>query len=716
MRVSIASVAFALLCIGMVLQIVPLPTKLVSEVAPNSHEWRQDLLTEVDSETIGRRIVEHDLEVSLNGRSHSITVDVEPNSDAEEDYAPSTISITPDASISATWRFIGWLAVALVSFALFRQKFGLWVISGLFVWGLFEATYGLAHIGGGSSFGLQSKVHFLGAATGTFVSKNHFAAMIYMSLGAGLSLLLTGRRRRLVMAGSVVLVAALLLSMSRGGILATAVAAVLFWPNICRGRSLAPSAMRAGAVLLVSAVFATGLVARFSKLFEGDTSLVGRINIWGDAVELWHQSPVFGSGLGSFDDGAATVGDIPMVFRFAHAHSEPLQLLAEGGLILFVTASILVVSFIRVIMNRRQTDDSPVFVGLAFSIVCLLLQATVDFPFRNDVVSILSAVIVGGLLSQCEVGITLRSRVLAVASYIFLILSTTFASAISTQGDEVSKDISLYSERLTDIEHSSISSSELIEDLDLLILELREVLPRNPIAPELHSHMAHAYALLSRLARTASAPQTQRSAEWYEANAEFHVGKMVQLQGQNPRIYLRAAHIQKILETGNPLWRGHRDHRLSSMERAIDLDPWVASFAFAAAPDLDIQGIEQMLITAPRGDYERGRALLRLGATDVAYEAFTRAVVGLESWAPAWFMLGEACRNRGDSDRAIEAYENSLRLDQANEVMRGWAQYWTGSEVDAIDTFSRFLDSNPGHQWAEQGLNLARLAKRSNRH
>jgi tetratricopeptide (TPR) repeat protein len=714
-RISVAGLSFALLCIGMALQFVPLPNGFVSATSPNTHEWRQDLLIDVNIDSIGRQIVEHDLGVSLNGRSHNITVDIDSLESRDLGYTHSTISITPDSSILASWRFIGWVAAALASFAIFRRKAGMWLVTGIFALGLVEASYGLMHIGGGSSFGLQEKVHFIGAATGSFVSKNHFSALVYLSLGAALTLLLTGRRRRLVMAGSVLLMAALLLSMSRGGIFAAAVATLIFWPSIGRGQIFSPATIRSGGVILVCAAFATGIVARFYKLFEGDTSLDGRINIWGDSIELWRQAPVFGSGMGSFDDAAASVGDIPMVFRFAHAHSEPLQLLAEGGIVLFIPALVLVFWFNRLLFSKRRTDCSPVFVGFAFGIVCLQLQALVDFPFRNEVVSLVSAVVFGGLISQCAVVLTMRSKVLVGSSYLFLILITTSATVKSTPRNEIDRDESSYISMLAGLESTDISNPSLGTDLEGVISDLKRELPRNPIAPELHSHLAHSYALLARLARGSISPRTEKSAEWYEANAEMHIGHMIGLQGRNPRVFMRAAHIQSILETGSPVWRSHRDHRLSSFERAIELDPWLASYAFAALSDIDAREIEQMHIQSPRGDYERGRALLALGAVDSAYESFTRAVVGLESWAPAWFMLGETCRRMGDTDCANEAYMNSLAHDQRNEVMKGWAQYWIGDELSAIDTFSRFLESNPGHEWAEQGLILSQQATAQNR-
>jgi tetratricopeptide (TPR) repeat protein len=210
------------------------------------------------------------------------------------------------------------------------------------------------------------------------------------------------------------------------------------------------------------------------------------------------------------------------------------------------------------------------------------------------------------------------------------------------------------------------------------------------------------------IARTAPTPVTEKSAEWYEAQSEIFVDNMVNLQASNPRVYLRAAHIQSILEIGNPLWRSHRDHRLSSMEVAISLDPWVASYAFADAPDLLVIEILEMQITAPRGEYERGRALLSLGNAQVAGEAFARAIEGLESWAPAWFMVGESWRLQGDLSAAMAAYNTSLELSPSNQVMKGWAELWTGSTGSAIVTFTNFLEVNPDHTWATQGLLLAR--------
>ena len=704
---SVESIAFAMLCLALTLQLLPMSSSIVASAAPATHEWRQSLLDRGDTDAVGRVIVEQDLVVSVDGRSHLVTVEREPVDSLAQPSSPSTLSIVPDATAVAIWRFVGWVGIAGLSFFLFGHKMGLWIVTSVFILGLVEAVYGLSYINGGSSFGLQTKVHFMGSATGSFVSKNHFAAMIYISLGSAISLMLIGWRRRVITAGIILLGAALLLSMSRGGILATVVATIVFWPNISRRIAQRPSTKLLAGILLLVGVATTGIWGRFAKLFEGDSSLTGRINIWNDATELWLRSPYFGSGLGSFDDAGATVGDLPMVFRFAHAHSEPLQLLAEGGLAIFVPALVLLLSLARTISKRRKIESSPIFVGLAFSLVCLSLQSIIDFPFRNDLVAILSAVLVGGVLSECKIKLGRPSRILCIGAMLMLasVTAVTTRHTVATSLDR--EDYLAQSTMLTIIERSENGTQESIEQLEALLIILQEQLPRSPLAPELHSNTAHAYALLSRASRTGTVLLTLRSAEWYEAQAEIYIDNMVRLQHLNPRVYLSAAHIQEVLEVNNPLWRVHRDHRLSSIERVIDLDPWLASFAFADAPGLNVDELEAMRITKPRGEYERGRALLKLGATERALESFKTAVVGLDTWAPAWFMVGEGCRMLGDSDCAINAYDRSLMLNPRNQVMRGWAQYWTGSTAAAIRTFSNILDSNAGHAWASQGLNLA---------
>ncbi|KAF0125107.1 MAG: hypothetical protein FD189_1866 [Elusimicrobia bacterium] len=157
--------------------------------------------------------------------------------------------------------------------------------------------------------------------------------------GAGASLLVVsgaagkGRSRWLLWGGALFMAGAVALLNSRGAFLAGW--AALTWAFFSSGRR------RAGYAVLLSPLLLAALLPQeslYSLLKIGDANAYRRLDIWWTAVAAFAERPLSGWGPGSFGyafealkfpafNGVSFFGHSTV-----HAHSEPLQLLAETGL------------------------------------------------------------------------------------------------------------------------------------------------------------------------------------------------------------------------------------------------------------------------------------------------------------------------------------------------------------------------------------------------
>lgn len=142
------------------------------------------------------------------------------------------------------------------------------------------------------------------------------------------------------------------------------------------------------------------------------SSLRTRIELWTNTIALWLEKPLLGHGFGSFNyeyprfqeyhlsffPEMGTLLNQPGMFS-GSAHSEPLQLLAELGLIGFLLAS----GFVAVLLRERFRPGalSPVDYGCLASLALVLGSGIVGFPLQNPA-TIALAVIALGLLARHE--------------------------------------------------------------------------------------------------------------------------------------------------------------------------------------------------------------------------------------------------------------------------------------------------------------------------
>jgi O-antigen ligase/tetratricopeptide (TPR) repeat protein len=290
----------------------------------------------------------------------------------------------------------------------------LWLLIPLAAVALFECLYGFAEqFSGHRAIFWNPRVNHLGAVTGTFLNKNHFAGLLEMALPATIGLLLgiLARKRPakftrahvlsavsssraflpMVLAFSIVIMAtAICLSLSRAGILCALISVVLLAISLSlsfgfRRYTLALLGLVAAMMISISLIGTEVIVERMEDAATGrSASWTDRINLAQSGLNMARDFPLFGSGLGSFryvfeKYQSARFGD-----RVAdYLHNDWLQLICEaglvGGLMAAGAAFILLFGSSRRALARRDPFCRWVSIGALSGAAVMLVHSLFDF-------------------------------------------------------------------------------------------------------------------------------------------------------------------------------------------------------------------------------------------------------------------------------------------------------------------------------------------------
>jgi O-antigen ligase len=217
---------------------------------------------------------------------------------------------------------------------------------------------------------------------GPFVNRNHFATWVIMALPLCLGYVAarTGRsaahadyvpirtklahaidpRTAWLLTAAVAMVVALLLSLSRSGVLALGVASVVTMV-VCRRRM---DQRRRQGVLLVAAVVAVlGLAwadipALRGRVAGAQSGVTNRVAIWRETMPVVRDFWLTGTGAGTYQTAMLAYQHSGRIVFFNQAHNHYLQLAAEGGLLLIVVVGVGIVAFVRTARSRIAHDAS----------------------------------------------------------------------------------------------------------------------------------------------------------------------------------------------------------------------------------------------------------------------------------------------------------------------------------------------------------------------
>ncbi|HZS06240.1 MAG TPA: O-antigen ligase family protein [Blastocatellia bacterium] len=249
---------------------------------------------------------------------------------------------------------------------------------------------------------------------GPFVNRNHFAGFLEMGLGMAAGLV-AGRgvkRERLAIYGCVIIVllAGLVVSASRGGMLAFVASAFLLamialprreeqierrWQKLLRAAAAVVLffCIITGVMLLAGPEdllnnFASISVAQGTETagtFRQAGELYSRRDIWGATLQMIRDHPFAGVGLGAFPLAYTRYDPSSGSMRVEQAHNDYLQIVADTG----ITGGLIALAFIVLLFVRgfaaartRDPRRRAVVIGALTACFAIAVHSFVDFNLQ----------------------------------------------------------------------------------------------------------------------------------------------------------------------------------------------------------------------------------------------------------------------------------------------------------------------------------------------
>jgi O-antigen ligase len=311
------------------------------------------------------------------------------------------------------------------------------LIFALVALGVAEAFYGLAqYLMNVQRIFWFTKKYDLEEATGTYINRNHFAGFLEMVLPFAVCLamyegekLLARRKHRsghakkltskltsdvktqaviLWLAVAVVLMAAIVFSRSRMGLLATSASLLVVFGLKMLQRKALPAVL--GVAFVALSLCLAGWIglrpalSRFESLgqeFSGDQS---RLSMWPGTLKLIAQHPIVGTGLGTFPVVYTEVQTTFLTQFVNHAHNDYLEITSDLGipaaLLLFASIFFVLWHAVRAFLHGEGKYGPAVSLACVGSIAAILLHSSTDFNLHIPANALLFAVILGLALAS----------------------------------------------------------------------------------------------------------------------------------------------------------------------------------------------------------------------------------------------------------------------------------------------------------------------------
>jgi O-antigen ligase len=242
---------------------------------------------------------------------------------------------------------------------------------------------------------------------GTFVNRNDYAAMMVMFLSVPLGMLFSdavARDKRLLYIVAVALMAtSLLLSQSRGGLVAFVVEIILLVLFTTRQRGSKKLILRfaLSATLLLIAIGGAIFVGGETSLMrlsgsdvavENPAETTSRFHIWSTTTKMIADNMPFGVGLGAFPAVYPRYDTSSGFERVEQAHNDYLQLVSDGGIVGAILGLFFLYLLIRQGRQAVAIDNGlrhGIAIGALAGVIAVLVHSLFDFVLHVTAVSLL---------------------------------------------------------------------------------------------------------------------------------------------------------------------------------------------------------------------------------------------------------------------------------------------------------------------------------------
>jgi len=271
-----------------------------------------------------------------------------------------------------------------------------WQLRGLVVAGY---TFGISLFGVVQYFTAPAQLYWSvtprrqGWVFGPYVNHNHYAGLMEMliPLSAGYALSYEGPLKPLLIFALLTPVASVLLSGSRGGMLALLLEGVLLIAIVLskgrqERRQLMATAVTSAILIAVLAFLwldPGGLTKRLQTTFESSQTLGSRKQVSLDSLRMVGDHLWLGTGLGSFEYVYPKYQSFPTDVVWDHAHDDYVEALGEtglvGGLLIVLAVAVGFRLAFRNLGDRLRHRLGWIQLGAALSCCSLLLHSFLDF-------------------------------------------------------------------------------------------------------------------------------------------------------------------------------------------------------------------------------------------------------------------------------------------------------------------------------------------------
>jgi O-antigen ligase len=253
-----------------------------------------------------------------------------------------------------------------------------------------------------------------GRLQGAFDSPNQLGSLgaLMVPVAASLIFGLRTLRWRVVSAGALILLlGALMLSLSRGAWIGTAVAALFLLARLREARRLLVLVSIPVAIIgffvwsLAPANTEVKVVGERAKAINALSPYDHRAVIYREAFREIKENPLLGVGPGGFQVASTRVVSESATLSYVHAHNLYLNWAAEAGLpsLVIILGFAIALGFAARTASRGATSrgdpaDRALVLGISAALLSVLAQGAVDYVIPNPVVFIAVWTLVGALL------------------------------------------------------------------------------------------------------------------------------------------------------------------------------------------------------------------------------------------------------------------------------------------------------------------------------
>ncbi len=343
----------------------------------------------------------------------------------------TTLSISPHDTLTGLFKFLAYLsAFVLAAYCFDSGKKKSILIPALVCLGCFEAAYGIIqYLTGWHKIFTYTNPFFQDAATGTYINRDHFAGLIELVVPFALALAFysfqiwlerrRGSAERRSTSGPdsagfqsiffaflvVIMVVGVIFSRSRGGILASLFSLVII--ALLAQLKVQRKVWTLGVFVFLICIVGYGLwigldpvLARFERMREpGYLQMEGRISIWKDGLGLVRDSPLLGTGLGTFGLALRRYQTSFVSSYVDHAHNDYLESASETGLLgvalLFLPILYLWIRMVISFLDDARRYRRSVTLACVGSTLALLVHSVTDFNLQIPANALIFAVVLG---------------------------------------------------------------------------------------------------------------------------------------------------------------------------------------------------------------------------------------------------------------------------------------------------------------------------------